>query len=270
MLRQIVVATAFGCLMHAVNVSAAPLTPTGKWVVDYRDDQCLASRTFGTTDHPISLGVRPAINGETYLLIVARKHAGPQPSAERKGAVDFGNGPIKSWLLEYQSKPAGMDLFQFRISAREMDQAKTALHLKLSPGNSPDIDVTLGMMPSLIKVLEDCTDNLRSYWNVNGEKEGKISTPAKGDVRKVFNSDDYPQEAMDRDQRGSSQLILLIDEGGKVAGCDVLSPSGIPALDIMGCQVIRERAKFSPALDGGGKPVRSTVVTPPIVWSIEP
>jgi periplasmic protein TonB len=62
-------------------------------------------------------------------------------------------------------------------------------------------------------------------------------------------------------------LILLINEAGKVAGCDVLTPSGIPALDIMGCQVIRSRAKFTPAVDANGKPVRSTVVTPPIVWS---
>jgi protein TonB len=63
-------------------------------------------------------------------------------------------------------------------------------------------------------------------------------------------------------------LILLVDEAGKVAGCDVLSPSGIPALDIMGCQVIRNRARFTPALDATGKPVRSTVVTPPIIWSM--
>ena len=41
---------------------------------------------------------------------------------------------------------------------------------------------------------------------------------------------------------------------------------GLPVLDAMGCQVIRERAKFTPALDRGGKPIRSTYVTPPIRW----
>lgn len=268
MLRRTSVALAALCLLQP-NLYAAPLEPSSKWLVDYRVDQCLASRTYGPTNSAISLGIRPAINGETYLLIVSRKHAGPQPSAQRQGSVDFGKGPIKSWLLEYQSKPAGSDLYQFRISAREMEQAKTASYLKLSPGNAPDMEVKLEMMSGLIKVLEDCTINLQNHWNVGGEREGKIFKPAKGDVRNVFRPGDYPQDAMDRDQRGSSQLVLLIDEAGKVAGCDVLSPSGVPVLDVMGCQVIRERAKFSPALDAAGKPVRSTVVTPPIVWSLK-
>jgi TonB family protein len=269
MLRRSSLAIAATCwLFQAANASGNPLDPAGKWVVDYRDDQCLASREFGSPRSPVSLGIRPAINGETYLLIVARKHSGPQPSQELQGAVDFGNGRIKSWLLEYESKPSGTDLYQFRISAGEMNQAKTASHLKLSPPNAPDIDLKLEVMSELLKTLQDCTANLKLYWNSDGEKDGRIAKSAKGDLRKLFSSDDYPEEAFVRSQGGRSQLILLIDEAGKVGGCDVLSPSGIPALDIMGCQVIRSRARFTPALDTNGKPVRSIVVTPPIVWSM--
>jgi hypothetical protein len=33
--------------------------------------------------------------------------------------------------------------------------------------------------------------------------------------------------------------------------------------------VIQERAKFTPATDKSGKPVRSTVITPPINWRVE-
>jgi TonB family protein len=269
MLRRVSLAVAaICCLFQTADAAGNPLKPAGKWIVDYRDDQCLASREYGSSESPVSLGIRPAINGETYLLIVARKHSGPEPSAELQGSVDLGQGRIKSWLLEYESKPAGADLYQFRISAAEMDQAKTASHMKLSPPNAPDIDVQLELMPELIKTLEDCTANLKRYWNSDGEKDGRIAKAAKGDLRKLFSSDDYPEEAFVRSQGGRSQLILLINEAGKVAGCDVLTPSGIPALDIMGCQVIRTRAKFTPAVDGNGKPVRSTVVTPPIVWSL--
>lgn len=267
-LRQLSLVIAACCVFGTTSVAGNPLTPTANWVVDYRNDQCLASRVYGSPQSPLSLGIRPAINGETYLLIVARKHYGPQPAEELQGTVDFGNGRIKSWLLEYEAKTSRMDLYQFRISAGEMDQAKTASHLKLSPPNAPDIDVKLELMPQLIKALEDCTANLKDYWNSDGEKNGRIAKSAKGDLRKLFSSDDYPNEAFVRGQAGRSQLVLLIDESGKVAGCDVLSPSGVPVLDIMGCQVIRNRARFTPALDANGKPVRSTVVTPPIVWSM--
>lgn len=266
--RPSLVAAAACCLLEPAGALGSPLVPTGKWVVDYREDQCLASRVYGSSERPVALGIRPALNGETYLLIVARKHSGPQPSQELQGTVDFGRGRIKSWLLEYESKTSAMDLYQFRISAGEMDQAKTAPHMKLNAPGAPDIDLTLEHMPQLIKTLEDCTENLKHYWNAQGEKDGRIAKPAKGDLRKLFSSDDYPDEAFFRNQGGQSQLILLVNESGKVAGCDVLSPSGIPALDIMGCQVISKRATFTPALDANGKAVRSIVVTPPIVWSM--
>ena len=74
-------------------------------------------------------------------------------------------------------------------------------------------------------------------------------------------------EAMLRSQEGKAQFLLLIDESGKVAGCDVLVASGVPAFDVMGCQVIRDKAKFSPAREAKGAAVRSTVVTPPVKWS---
>jgi protein TonB len=74
---------------------------------------------------------------------------------------------------------------------------------------------------------------------------------------------------MSREQGGKVQFLLLIDEQGKVASCDVMSPSGIPALDAMGCQVIRQRAKFRPALGGDGTPIRSAVVTPPVIWTMD-
>jgi len=37
----------------------------------------------------------------------------------------------------------------------------------------------------------------------------------------------------------------------------------------MSCQVIRKRAKFTPARDAEGHSVRSSVITPPIVWRME-
>jgi protein TonB len=62
---------------------------------------------------------------------------------------------------------------------------------------------------------------------------------------------------------------LLIDEHGKVAGCHVEKASGIPIFDVMGCQVILQRMKFAPALDGKGQPTRSTYITPPVKWQID-
>jgi TonB family protein len=124
----------------------------------------------------------------------------------------------------------------------------------------------LAAIPALLDGLQKCTDDLRQYWNMGGEIDGRIAVGSKGDVRSVFSSRDYPWEALSRRQEGTAQFLLLIDEVGKVAGCHVLLASGVPALDAMGCVAIQERAKFTPARDDALKAVRSSYVTPPIVW----
>jgi TonB family protein len=123
-------------------------------------------------------------------------------------------------------------------------------------------------MSDLIKGLQDCAADLKRYWNEGGEKDGRIATPAEGDVKSLFSDWDYPDEAMIRRQEGTAQFILLINQQGRIAGCNVLQPSGVPVLDSMGCAVIRERAKFKPARDKDGKPVRSTYISPPVSWRI--
>lgn len=269
MLRRIVFAIAIGSLIQGTSASAKVVEPTGNWVVDYRPDQCLASREYGPADRPITFGIRPAPNGETYLLLLARKGPGPEMAVEEQGSVDFGRGPIKSWLLAHRDKSSGSIIYQFRISAAEMDQSISAPSVKLSTSQFPAFELQLRSMPALLQSLQVCTADLKRYWNLDGEKQGKISTPPKGDLRGLFSSDDYPSEAFYRSQGGKSQFLLLIDETGKVAGCDLVVASGIPALDVMGCQVIKERGKFSPALDAHGKPVRSAVVTPPVIWTMQ-
>ena len=60
-------------------------------------------------------------------------------------------------------------------------------------------------------------------------------------------------------------MTLLVDETGALKDCTVDETSGIASLDAMGCLVFMERAKFTPARDAAGKPVRSVVSTS-ITW----
>lgn len=251
------------------NAAGPPLEPKGNWVVDYGEAQCVASREYGTPEKPLALGIRPAPNGQTYELLLARKASGPAFAIEVKGSVDFGRGPIDTWVLNHAPKKSGLNIYQFRISSADMQQALSAPSVALDVEGGRDTRLALSAMAALLKGLSDCTADLQRYWNMGGEKDGRIAKVSKGDVRSLFSARDYPDEAMKRRQSGTSQFLLLVDEKGAVAGCHLVEASGIPALDAMGCQVIRERAKFQPAVDAKGKPVRSTLVTPKVVWRIE-
>ena len=251
-----------------VAAPAQPLEALSRWNLDYGETHCIAMRDYGAREHPITLGIIPAPNGETYELVIARKRSGPLFAEELRGSVDFGTGPIKAWLLHYGAKESKVDLYQYRISAAEMTQAQAAKSVTFHLKGASDTVFKLDVMPVLLDGLQKCTDDLKDYWSIGREGNGSVATPANGDVRRVFTSNDYPAEAMSRGQEGTAQFLLLINEKGSVVGCHVLKASGIPVLDAMGCIVLQERAKFRPARDVSGKPVRSSTVTPPVSWRI--
>jgi TonB family protein len=240
-----------------------PLQPLGAWNLTYEEAHCIAMREYGQSDRPITLAIVPAPNGETYELLVGRKRAGPHYTEELEGSVDFGAGPIKAWLLHYSSKDGKLDLYQYRITAAEMSQARTAKSVTVQLRGAPGTGFELELMPELLEGLQRCTDDLKAYWNIGGSP---VATPTQGDVRSIFAASDYPSEALTRRQQGKVQFLLLIDEKGEVAGCHVLKPSGVPLLDAQGCAIIRKRAKFKPARDSHGNPVRDSYVTPEVSW----
>lgn len=268
MIRQVVALAGLLAWSAGASASRAPLQPVKPWVLDYAEAKCLAWREYGSAAKPVVLAITPSPNLETYELSILSDRTGPFYAEELQGSIDFGRGPIQAWLLHYGEKK--QDIERFRISAADMDRARSASSVRFITRTNSEDSFSLELMPQLLDGLKDCVENLRQYWNFGGEKDGKIAVPSKGDVRSVFSASDFPREAMERHQEGTAQFLLLIDEQGKIASCDVLKTSGVPDFDAMGCAVISERAKFKPALDPRGKPTRSSYVTPPVVWRVEP
>ena len=92
---------------------------------------------------------------------------------------------------------------------------------------------------------------------------------AKGDLRTLFSTDDYPAAAASAGAEGTVQATLTIGPDGRVAACNVTRSSGNSSLDSTTCNILRRRAKYTPARDSNGQPTTDTVSTPPIVWRLE-
>ena len=95
------------------------------------------------------------------------------------------------------------------------------------------------------------------------------SARARGDVRTLFSSDDYPASAQSAGAEGSAQAQLTIGADGRVVGCSLVRSTGNGALDTATCNILRRRAKFTPARDSSGNPTTDTYTTPTIVWRLE-
>jgi len=92
---------------------------------------------------------------------------------------------------------------------------------------------------------------------------------AKGDLRSLFSADDYPASASAAEAQGTAQATLTISPSGQVVGCNLIRSTGNGALDSATCNILRRRAKFTPAKDSNGNATTDTITTPPIVWRLE-
>ena len=71
---------------------------------------------------------------------------------------------------------------------------------------------------------------------------------------------DLPDDILPDGGRAEVGVRFVVAVDGRVTSCEADEPSGYPALDRLTCRLIMERFRYRPALDGRGRPVRSTVV----------
>ena len=88
-------------------------------------------------------------------------------------------------------------------------------------------------------------------------------------MRSLFTADDYPASAQSSGAEGTTQARLSIGADGRVTGCDIIRSAGNSALDSATCNILRRRAKFTPARDSNGNATTDTYTTPPIRWVLE-
>lgn len=247
-------------------VLAEPLQPQGAWVIDFDDTQCTALRKFGPANDPIDFMIRPAFNGQSFELFVGRKGGGKKNAWTRRGTIDLGSGELESWFISAGPK-SGMTVSRVRVADSVLRAVPKTSNIMVKAG-AQEYHLAIGDRTNVLKTLDTCVADLRDYWgNVLQEEPG--TSPPIGNITGIFEADDYPAEALVEKVEGAVQYTLLIDENGAVVGCDPIMATRAPILELMGCQVIMRRAKYTPARDRAGRPVRQALTTPPIRWTLE-
>ena len=94
-----------------------------------------------------------------------------------------------------------------------------------------------------------------------------IPSVASSELIAIFTADDYPTEAIRKHHEGLVRFRASIDAKGKVTKCEIIQSSGYPELDARTCKLVRDRAKFKPALDENGNP-REDSWTSQTTWKL--
>ena len=258
---------AFAVLASGPSLPAKAAEPISDWTIERSDARCVAVRRFGTADKPTTLALKASPHGDVFQLAILR--SGFRKTYLQSAATIRIDG--ESFSTTALSYPLGGDVRRVAHLINLDEETSVALrtaknlHATIVEGINDSFD--MGQTVSLWKDMGDCISRLRETWNIGEARAQRIAEPARGNLRPLFSGDDYPIRAILADESGSTRIGLLIDEKGLVRDCTLIEASGIARLDSRSCAIISERAKFAPARDGAGKPVKSSW-TQTITWRL--
>jgi TonB family protein len=258
-----------GSLMLAA-ANTATLQPTAKWQVDFGESHCVASREYGTAGRPLTLMLKAPASGDVIQLALAVAGGGLKSAEQLKSKVACGKGAAQpTKVLTYVSETQNRRLFVMNLARVQVTEASGVDRLTVTAGHGQHHSLALSSLQPVLAAMDECLSDLRSYWNYEERPAG--SPPRPGDAKPVrslsslFNSNDYPEDALRHDGSGRVSVILLVDADGRVADCTLTQTSGVAVLDGQTCAVLNARARYRPAIGPDGKPRRS-VAEAQVLW----
>ncbi len=274
----------------ATPASAESLKASAKWGVDFGDAHCIAYRSFDKAGEPVLLTVKaPVMGDDLQVSIHAKSKGGTVYGEQLRGTWQVDGGPpVKITALKFHPAKARDDILMMNIPRAALSPiiARSAT-MSLVFGKTVSHSMRIEGLGSAMKVLDDCVAGLQTDFHVTEQARANYaaqlaspntkipdSKPTDGSthakaipVGNLFSSDDYPSDALFEGDDGVVRAVLLINDKGRVADCTLTKTSGVALLDAQTCAVVRERARYKPALDPAGLP-RRDVDTYTVRWFI--
>ena len=255
--------------------AAEPKRPTGPWTVDIAANECLLIRPYGTPSKPLFLAVSkaPMDSGSQFTILYNRDWANLETG---DATISFDGGPsirakFASMLLKVSSKSLKVDRLRSVTIGQDTEKpeplAREASAVSIVVPKEMTANFALPDQAAALKELNDCATKLGVQWGYPFEEQRRLAEFSKhpGGLGRLFSADDYPPAALRRDEMGRVRVRIRVSDAGEPADCTVTGSSGSADLDKATCDIIRTRAKFTPAVDVDGKPVRS-VYTSTVNW----
>ena len=247
-------------------LAADPRTPTGKWVVEFAENECLLSRSYGTDRKPLFLAF-DQVPMETGLQLILLKKGGRRDLRRGTARVDFGDG--RQTVADYGALPLVGGTRRITIEIEDDSYRAAVSTGVMSAEIRGEISESFAVpgFGEALNTLKKCTIELGEQWGFPAEHQARLAKPSRSvkKLREYFTSADYPVAALRQDASGRVRARIAVDESGRPTECVIMASSGNPALDAATCRILTARARFDPALDVAGKPMTSVAVAT-IYW----
>lgn len=261
MLRQ-VIAEMLGI---ALAVGSAPdsmvttYVPNGGWLLDDSDGRCSVGRQFSTTDTDLRVNqsVVPRQNSASLIFQSSR----PFKSAKAAGVaqVEFGipaikiDVPYQSW----RSSETGRFTLALKITREQWQKVAAAPQIKIAIAVTARFVIASDLPSIALLQIAKCEDRLLDRVGfLRNPSEGPVAEDARMDPSSTGNwitREDLPRGI----QHGRVVIGWIIGANGLIENCRAIANVDVPPMSTAACAALTKRAKYIPAKDEGGRPVRS-------------
>jgi len=249
-------------IVAAAPAAAEPRQPTGRWIVNFDESQCVASRDYGSTESPLELVIKmPAVGDVVQLGLTRRADRLETNQFEAKVAFDSAT-PLSTTVFAFTASASKQRAFLFNLSPQQLPTGGAHTVMSLQAAGRLDEKLTISGMDPLMNVMAECVSDLRKVWNVGDEAQpsSSLRRQPKAYWEPILQAHSYPGVSSARLFGGAVTVALLIDESGKVADCTVVESSGVASLGMQACALIAERGKFLPAIGVDGKTAKGAIL----------
>lgn len=255
-------------LAGPVNV----LTPVTPWNVDYAPKTCVLRRGYGDAAKPDLLMMERFGPSDTFqVLLISNELRSYQQGAplylrygdgervEIKGAMpgetEDGRAILSIPTSAVVPKHSDDDIGQPPVTPAQ-EAAATSINLDF---RGRTVTFKTGPLDKAFVALRKCTDQLVESWGFDPVQQRNLWTGPKPLSKPAswLTSNSYPSGMLMQGKQGLVNFRLTVDEKGMPTACEVQRSYSHEAFDKVTCQLLMQRARFSPAIDGTGKPIAS-------------
>lgn len=254
---------------------------SSQWNIEFGEDRCRLARTFGEGDDRHLVFFEQAAPDEDFGLTLAgpriddfrvarfRRLALERDEEFREmntrwGTVDgFGTAVIYPRIRINDEPEESEDGPALRgLPAIDLEEASTIDRIIFGHGGRA-IAFETGDMAPPFQALNVCAADFIRAWGLDPEQhESFTSLPEWKNERSVARQIQrkYTRAALNRGEQAIIRMRVIVEPDGSVSDCHLQEATETERLESNACTEM-ERARFDPALDANGEPMRSFYTT---------
>lgn len=263
------------------------LLPSSEWNIDFGEDSCRLARTFRSGDDEYLLffeqsgpdtGFGMTLAGpriRQFRQLITRlkleeDEGYPQVSDQPGQVVGFGPAAIFS-RIEINDEPEDLPGDSLRsLPQIDLAEASTIKRVQFGHGGFA-LSFETGDMGPPFQALNVCAADFVRAWGLDPEKHQSFTRMARwANERDVVREIQkyYTRAAQNRGEQAIIRMRVIVETDGSVSDCKLFESTETERLESKACEEM-EDARFEPALDADGVPMRSFYTTNIIYRMIE-